>query len=451
MAARDFKHLEILPIDEDNLTIGSNTTSNIKSKACINLGFVAVNSIDRFRNILKVNSNSLSTIDEINSFYSISYILESFLGMVLNANSISSPDHAQISQHYQKRLITISNARLLPSFKYCQDLLYSNFKIWSGTYGTLSYYMAIKEEYEEYYTPSELIYYSSLKLIDLSKVNADRAFIETGLGDYKLLSQQFEKLVNTILNNSVESDIFIYGFSKSLITGIPLLNNIVTQLKFYQNWIPKVYDWYLKRLVQNKSVEIIENPQTNEERAQNTLNKVGRLLLSQGVDEDIFKNSYPKFVRQSIDPLVYKLVEELTIIRKSSTYIKYDRVFLSDTEKLAIEFYDSISILTVETNYQQAGRLILDSLCPPGGYTLFQIMLASILLNRAYILAYSEINNTIPVQQTAQYRRIIKLIGLAGILLIKTARPHVQSIGINLLKIFNLNLSNIQPNNLLDI
>lgn len=451
MAESTFRHLEILPLDEDNLILGTNPQANIKSKSCINLGFLAANSIGRLRNLTRLNSNDAKAVAEENSFLYISYILETLLNNILIINTISNLQNTEVTEHYRRRSINISSAKILPSFKYCQDLLYSNFKIWGGLYGTLQYYMNLREEYQEYYTPSQLVYFSSLHLAEYSSQVAYQEYLNNNSQDYKLTSNIFADLTNIINDPSEDGDKNIYGFAKRLLVQIPSLSTIYRDLRFYEEWLPKVYEWYINRVVTEQSIRLYENPVTNQERAFNTLIRVGQLILEKGLDKESFTNISSEFIRQTINPLFYDLLDEITIARKQSTYVEIDLVSQSIDEDLVKEFHDTIPILTNSNNYRTVSNIILSSFAPPGGYALIQVMLAATLLNRAYILVYERRNNQTRPQETIVYRRIIKLIGLAGILLIRTNKKHIQALGINILKIFNISLTNIQPNNFLDI
>ena len=149
---------------------------------------------------------------------------------------------------------------------------------------------------------------------------------------------------------------------------------------------------------------------------------------------------------------MFDFLDEIILIRKQSTYLEIDtEVELSEEEMLVDEFHKTISILDTASSYRESSNLILHSFSPPGGYSLLQLTLACNLINRAYILTFKERNNNTLIQNTDLYRRVIRLLGFASILLIKTNKKHIQSIGINLLKSFNINLTNIQPNNLLDL
>lgn len=448
MVAKDFKHLEILPIDEENLVIGSDTEGNLRSKSCINLSFVSANAVERLSSINRVNARSAPT--EFDNFLGISYLLETFLTTILMLNSISNLDNTDTTEHYKRRLITISNAKLLPSFKYCQDLTYASFKTWGGLYGTLQYYIHLREEYEEYYTPSQVIFYASQALLDVGRQDAYANYLSLGVADYNTLNQLYTQYAALLEDESSDADIEIYKMSKKLITELATISATVRDLNFYTDWIPRVFIWYITE-VSNGRLNFVDNPQTNQERARNTIIRIGQAIASKGMDEAIFDRALVNFMRQNINPEIFTLLDDFNIIRKQSTYVAIDTVEESIEELLVREFHENISTITNPVFYREASNIILSSVCPPGGYALFQIMTAANLLNRAYILAYRKIQNTIPIQQTLVYKRIIKLIGLAGITLIRTNVRNVQIVGVNLLKVFNINLTNIDPNNLLDI
>lgn len=449
MATRDFKHLEILPIDEENLVIGSDTEGNLRSKSCINLAFVSTNAVERLSSIHKINNRSLP--NNLDSFVALTYIIESFLSSLLVLNSISNIDNTDTTEHYKRRLITVSNTKILPSFKYCQDLTYSGFKTWGGLYGTLQYYIHLREQYEEYYTPSQVVFYATQSLIDLSKQNAYNNYLDLGISDYNILNELFNRFNTLLEDDSNDADIEIYNIPRKLIIEISLISNTVRDLRFYTEWIPRVFNWYLNEQRTGSVLTIIDNPITNRERARNTLITIAQDLLAKGMDEEVFNKSFVNFMRQNINTEIFSLLTDLKRIRNLSNYVEVNVASESLEEELCREFHSSISIINSPIEYREASNLILSSVCPPGGFALLQITVAANLLNRAYILAHQKIENTIVIQQTQIYRRIIKLIGLAGIHLIRTNIQNVQALGVNLLKAFNINLTNIDPNNLLDI
>lgn len=450
MANPDFKHLEILPLDEENLILSSDTEGNVKSKACLNLSFNISLSLSRLRKIIKTNINAISRRD-INNFTDVAYILEGFLCSILNTNTITDPAQLGIFEHYKRRLSQVSSSKILPSFKYCQDLTYSGFKAWSTHYGTLGYYNLLNEDYEEYFSPSEIVYYSTLRLIALSKEVTYSDFLTINTVDYKLLLDIYNNFEGLIQNPSDDVDVDIYNIQKNVIVGIPIITDVVTSLRFYQDWLPEVFIWYIQRLSTAVAPNIIEKPSTNKERATNTLIKVAKIILKEGLDEDAFVNLYQSFIRQNIHANLYEVLDKVTTVRKQSTYLEINEVTQSEEEELVQRFHDNISLVATNLNYRAGSNLILSTFCPPGGYTLLQVAIAATLINRAYILSYKNSRDTNPIQGNGVYKRVIKLLGLAGLTLIKTNKPHLQALGVNLMKTFNINLTNIQPNNLLDL
>jgi hypothetical protein len=148
---------------------------------------------------------------------------------------------------------------------------------------------------------------------------------------------------------------------------------------------------------------------------------------------------------------MYDLLEAIAQARVSTTYIKEDIAPTSTTELLVIELMDNISKFRDSYEYMKGSNIILETFAPPGGYALFLVALAAQLINRAYIISYKNINSTENVFLTDAYKRVHRLLGYAGILLIKTSLPHAQLMGMNILKTFKLFLTDVDPNNLLDI
>ena len=445
MDSREFKHLEGIPLDEDNLVLGEDPEVNIKSKACINLGFITLNSITRFNELNKINRKNLATSP--NSFEFLTKILEQFLITSINLTTISDLQNTQITEHYRRRLITVSNSKILPDLNYCQNLMYSKFKPWSSTYGALGYYNILAEDFEEYYTPSEIIYYSSKEALDFSRQTALEQLAITKDNNYRLLASVYTDIYKILDEDSETSDDKLYSFSSTIITRLPLLALIYRDLEFYSKWLPKVYDWYLN----NRSFVKIENPSFNEERASNTLIDIIEIILNNVLDKDSFTNLGSKFIRQTIDGNLFDVFDELSFVRRSSSYIKIDKVNYTIEEELINEFFEVININTGTYQYRDGSYLILSSFIPPGGYTMLLNLIGCNLLNRAYILAYREINSGANIADTLIYRRILRLVGLAGICFTKTNVTHLVNNGLNLMSAFELNITNIQINNLLDI
>lgn len=446
--ASDFKHLEFLPLDEENLIVNDNPESNLKSKACLNLGFVAFNTISRFINIL--NINKLSAPND-NTFLDLTYILESILINALTINTISNPSNTELTAHYKKRQLNINSNKILPSFSYCQNLTFTGFKPWGGFYGTLNYYNNLLEDYEEYQTPSEIISLATQQLFKYSASVAYNAFLNKGDINYQLLSNFYIEAQNLLNNDSIESDKNIYNLSLNIILTCPLIKEIFNELTFYQQWLLKIYEWHTKLNRNNIVLQIIDNPSTNEERANNTLLRIINILNEEGfiVNENLDMAS--SFIKQSYSPNLSRVINKISIERNSITYVKLDNNIKTQGELFVIEFIDNVSKFRQEYDFNKACNIIQETFAPPGGYALFLVALANILFNRAYILSYQNINDSSELLTNNTYKRIIKLIGYACILLIKSNLPHAELISINTLKSFKIFLTEIDPNNLLDI
>ena len=446
MDPRQFKHLESIPLDEENLVLGDNPEVNIKSKACIHLGFVSLNSIGRYVKISEINKKRLSE-GSISKFDFLTNLLEQFLITSLNLSTISNLDNTEITEHYRRRNISVSNIKILPDVNYCQNLLYSKFRPWSSIYGSLGYYNVLAEEFEEYYTPSEIIYYSSKEAIQYSRKVALEQLAVTQNNNYRSLAELYTGLYKVLDEDSENSDEVLYSFSSDVITKVPMLALIYRDLNFYSDWLYKVYNWYINKTT---TPELVEDPKTNKERATNTLLKIIEVMLSNALDGDSFTNLGSKFIRQNIDSNLFDIFDELNFIRRSSTYIKIDQVSYNAEEELINEFFEVISINTQAYKYREGSHLLLSSVIPPGGYAMLLNLIGCNLLNRAYILSHKELTNPNTITSSLVYNRILKLIGLAAICFTKTNISHIVSNGSNLLSTFKLNLTNIQINNLLD-
>jgi len=443
MATSNFKHLEFLPLDEDNLILSEDPESNIKSKSCINLGFIAVNAINRLQNIISINNSSAT---DYTSFLDFTYSIESTMSTLLVLNSISNPQNTEITEHYRKYQVAISSGKILPSFSYCQNLTYSGFKTWGGLYGTVQYYINLREAYEEYLSISEIVYWSTIQLFRHAQSVTYNSYLDTNNTNYLVSSNLLIDLLSAIEDESVESDRNIYNFSKFIITGIPLISNIYSELRFYKEWLLEVLTF------SNGKARIINQPKNNSEAASNTLSRVIQELRELGINKDNLDFIDSDFIRQTVPYNIFEMCQRLNQVRKESTFIEVseDEV-ITEQELIVNRFHKVISINRQETDYLVAGNLILTSFAPPGGYALTLLALANILLNRAYIVSYKNVRSRNILQTSPDYRRSIKLIGYAGILLIKTGLPHLQAFGVTILKTYRLNITDIDPNNLLDI
>ena len=445
--ASEFRHLEFLPLDEENLIINDDPESNLRSKSCINLGFIGLNTLSRLRNISSINSINQQGDS---SFLSLTYSLESVLISLLTAEAISNPQHTDITQHYRQRQTSISSSKILPSFGYCQNLTFTRFKTWAGMYGTLAYYINLLEDYEEYYTPSEIVYYSSKSLFNYSKGVVYNAYINQANSNFLLLNNFYEAALSLIDEEDFEADRKIYDLSKNIILSTPLVKEIHAELRFYSNWISRVLSWVRNLEAQNIDTEIQEVVSTNPDRAKNTLLRIVQAVYENGFSQTFDENIAAKYIKQSISSNTYELLESLSNIRVESTYIPEVNP-TTEAEILVIELYNNVSQFRNNYDYNRSSNIILEGFTPPGGYSLFLITLAAQLVNRAYILAYRNIRSTENVFLNDSYTRIIRLLGYAGILLIKTSLPHIQLLGINILRTYRIYLTDIDPNNLLDL
>lgn len=446
--ASNFKHLEFLPLDEENLIVNDNPESNLRSKSCLNLGFIALNSLTRQKNIATINKASSRNT---NTFLDLSYILESVLISSLNINSISNPNATQLTNHYKKRQINISSNKILPNFGYCQNLTFTEFKTWGGFYGTLPYYINLLEDYEEYLTPSEVVYLSSNKLLEYSRTISYNAYLNKKDINYNLLNNFYLETETLLNNENILADKDIYNLSINIILASPIVKEIFTELTFYENWLTKVLDWYTTSKRNNIKLEINSNPSTNVQKAINTLIKIVKIINEEGFGVGEFKNLAAFFIRQNYPNNLQSLITKLNKERLEITYIKLDEAVLTQEELLIIELINNISKFRNPYDFNKANNLIQETFAPPGGYALFLITLANTLFNRAYILSYQNISKQTELITDDTYKRIIKLIGYACILLIKTGLPHAEIIALNTLKSFKIYLTNIDPNNLLDI
>jgi hypothetical protein len=447
--ATKFKHLEFLPLDEENLVVNDNPESNLQGKSCLNLGFNALNSLNRLININNINNTS--TTNQIN-FLNLSYNLESLLGTILNINSIANISNTELSNHYLKRQNNITNNKILPSFSYCQNLTFTRFKTWAGFYGTLSYYINLLEEYNEYSTPSQIAYFSIKSLFEYSIQVLYNANLNSSSANRNnnLLIEFYRNSIELFDKDSLESDKDIYNLSINIILNNPLTRELYNELTFYEDWLKKIINWKTQLDISN-TYTIKNNPESNKERAINTLLQCINIMQEEGFDTNNIKNLSAGFIHQNYPNNLNDLHAKLTNERNNITYIKIDGQLINNTEELLIvEFIDNISKFRKPYDFKNACNFIQEFYCPPGGYSLLTIALATCLINRAYIISYENINNNEDLSISNNYKRIIKLLGLASILLIKSNNSTAQIIGENILKTFEIYIEDIDPTNLLD-
>lgn len=449
MDKSEFKHLESIPLDEKNLLLGDSPSSNIKSKACLHLGFVALNSLVRHSALQNINKSRITSSSATN-FELITSTLEQFLITSLNLSTISNLQNNKITEHYKRRCITISNLKILPDENYCENLLFSKFKPWGGVYGSLGYYNVLAEDFEEYYTPSELVYYSSKEALSLYRQNALNQLSISSDNNYRLMASVYTDLYKTLDEDTEEADNKLYSFSSTVITRVPQLALVYRELDFYSKWLPKVYLWYQNKALPN-NLKKIEEPRLNKERALNTLLDIAEVLIDNLLDETSFINLASKLIRQTIGNNIFDIFDSINYIRQSTAYLKLDSTTYDEEELLLNELLDVLTTKNFNYNYRDASYLILSSLAPPSGYAMLLNLIGCNLLNRAYILAYKELELGMSIANSVNYNRIIRLIGLSSICFTKTNIKHIVNNGLNLMSVFKLNITNIQINNLLDI
>lgn len=444
----EFKHLETLPLDEFNLIKGVNPESNIKSKSCLNLSFLTSDTINRLASITSVNHKTLKEVlssNNYNSYLAASYILENFICLLLITSSISNVKHTQLTEHYKKYTIRVSNQRILPSFKHCQELMYSNFKTWIGPYGSLSYFNALNETYQEYLSPSSLIYSSLTGLFKHSKRVIQNQSIsfnrEYSFNNYNLVLKGYEEIEELMYDEEEGQDVNIFRFNDIVFRSIPEINVAIEQLSFYEKWIPQLYRYI------TSNIESIEES-SNSNRV---LYQLGLTMIQKGLDDKITSSLLASLFRQSIKNNVLEFVEICNryLLEASQSFSRQE--YANDKEEeLLSTLVNNIELSQTSINYQSLSSFLLNVVAPPGGYNLLQISIAAVLVERAYSLSYRNRNNK-DYNDEGIWNRIYKLVSLSSILLIRTQLYSASSIGLNMLKTFNISLENIEINNIFNL
>lgn len=441
MAATEFKLLDNLPIREDLLNVKTEPEEALKTKAAINLSINATNTIFRFNTILKYIKEDLKhpVLSNFLTLKAINLTLESYLVTLLNIPVITNFDKSKLTEHYKRRKIVVQGEKEIPSEFYCEQLMFTNNKTWGGMYGTLSYFLNLREEYEEYQTPSQLVELNTQKLIEIM-INKQTVKLIYSSQD-KLAKQMYEllkRLEADLESESEQGDVSIYSKIVEIIIQIENIDEAYKQLKFYEIYLPAIVSWYLCRYREGEEISKPTKPEEeSEERAYELVTEIVEKCLSYGLDEMSFKNISTGLVYQSIAPVFYGLCEELAYIRRSTSY---EYVRDTNRSKTEIEKFADLMMLNINpfkslTIVREASNTILESYAPPGGYALFAVMIAANLINRAYILTHSsrESNTDAPLEGDEQIiSRISRLIYLAGVALKKTQIEHIQIIGENL-------------------
>jgi hypothetical protein len=424
----DIQYLDELPIEDTYIYNQDNTSNALLFKGYLNLSFNCINTISRFSELQELQSREIDAQDEA-SLYSLLLSLESYMVTLLTIPTIGSMDRRKLSPHYCRRKIGVSSLKILPTDDYVNELMFSNFKTWVGTYGTLSYYQVFKETLEEYQSTSQLIDVNIRSLIDLT-VQPLREREDT-----QQIVNIYDQFIEHTTKDSIESDTAIYRFHSDLVSRVNIIRTSYKRLQFLQSWLPKVISWYLQPYSETDLPILPLVPETENSRyAYDTLKDIACLCLSNGIDHDSLVNLGWDFIHQSICPILYKVEEELVDIRKRTSYIA--GAPSGSIDILLEELVLNISLNDRAGLLREASQLLLETYPNPSGLNMALLISAASLLNRAYILVHTHISNNRSTDQTLvptdELGRIFRLIYLASRLLKKSNLEHMINTADNL-------------------
>lgn len=424
MAAREFIYLDTAPINEALLRPDKTLTEALDYRRQLNLAincYQAENALSKqqeYMNNLVKGKNVTTSI--------LNIAIESYLSLLIQASTIVSLDLGELSPHYQRRKLLVGNQFLSPNSEYLEKMLFASTRTWGTSYGSLGYFLHLAENSRHYLHPSQIAHFSVLSLINESK-SADF------LGSFP---SDFERLIS---QDDAFTDIQIYQLASQLLKKIPEVRESISQLDFYEGWLPKVISWHLKASREG-TVRQVPVKGTPDSEAYSLLTKVAQTCLMAGLDETSFSSLSYMFVHQSIPPVFFSLMDDLLLLRKKASLGDIEDV---EMRELITAFVKTITLNTKVGLLRSTSQSILESVAAPGGYNLLLVSLATTLLNRAFILTHpsktiysnyiiSPLKNSFP--ELMQFLgRVYRLLYLAGYCLKKTNLDHLQLTGVNLI------------------
>lgn len=438
IAKPEIKYLDNLPIAEEYLKQSSNPAMALKTKSCLNLSFISANAVDRLNNINRYNLKDLSK-DALSfpSYKVLNFFLENQLIYLLTCSTITNYNNTQLSSHYERRKISIQNNKRLPSPNYCEDLMFSNNKTWGTMYGSLGYYIHLREDYEDYLTPSQLTLINSQKLIDDLKAELDLRIAFDNNPTYRELYNYY----NSFNLEDSNQDIDIYLKIRE-IANVKVIRQSYEQLKFYQIWLPALINWYLKDYEEKGFLK--EPTDIRPCLAFNLLKKVVQECISYSITADSIVDLPYQFMHQEIPPVFYGLFQSLSRIRKETSYNLQTGTNKTIEEKFADQFLTYIDINIEDNLIRNSSNILLQYLFPPGGLNMLLVTVAANLINRAYILTHS--NNLANSDEELEIHplefraRINRLIFLAGNSLLKSSLTNLVMFGTYMIKVSGIDV-----------
>ena len=450
------KHLELLPVNDSDIRPSDSIKQTLLGKSCINLSFQSLSTISRLQKQSLLNSQELAGVrfgSSQSTLHQYNKQLEQLLITILQIPCVSDFNRTKLTEHYRKYKININNNKILPSNGYCENLMFTNFKNWGGMYGTIGFYINLLEEYNEYLTPSQIVFKSTLGLLQY----IDSIQLE------KLLFNEEDQVANVVIriNNRFRNlmsqdrqgaDSDIYNLFKETIVDLKL-SETYTSLLFLERFIPELMKWYFKRFDRNKRVEPPQYPtDVKSQAAYDTLIQAAKACVFYGVDEYNIQKLGLGFIHQFISPRYFDLFADLIRVKNTTGYVQTDTAPVNTEQALVESFLDNLNVSINPNRLRNDSTIILQNVAPPGGFNMWLAILAANLLNRAYIFTHrSNTPDTEDVENSRIYKRAIVLQVKAGLLLLKASLKELQVFGLNIISMTNIELEGIDPANLLDI
>lgn len=450
------KHIELFPINDLDITPSDNIKQTLLGKSCLNLSFQSLTTVKRLKSLLSLRNSRLTSVNFTSiqsTLHDYNALLEEFLITVLQLPSISDMNRTKLTEHYKKYKIGVNNNKILPSNNYCENLMFTNFRNWGGIYGTLGYYINLLEQYEEYLTPSQLIFKCTEGLLNfIDAIQLQKLLFNEDDVNAQVIINLNTRLRNLMSQDSQTADLAIYNMFKDYLIDLKLSETFIN-LQFLESYIPQLIKWYFQRYDLRGIPEPPNTPSDEKTlAAYNTLIQLSKACIFYGVDDSNINKIGVGFVYQFLSSRYNNLFSEFIRIRNSTLYVQTDEPPQNTEQELLETLLNNINSTTNPERLNTDSAIILQNVAPPGGFNLWILTLAANLLNRAYILTHrNNIIDTSDIESNRVYKRAIALQVRAGILLLKSSLKELQVFGLNLISVTNIEIEDINPTNLLDI
>lgn len=335
-------------------------------------------------------------------------VLESYLYILLSTSFIQSLDGRTLSSHYTRYQKLISPLIDYPSDRYLDQLIYTDALNWGTNYGTLGYELHLLESSETYQHPSQI-----------AQRCIENQFKRFGIP---------EQILNDLLSDDPRSDRNLYQYSvESLSSYAPVL----TSLRFIGTFSQNLFSW----IETNRETKSFPPPPSSPQLqlGHDYLIQIAKAFLRYGIDSGLSLDLDYQLVHQTLPPILPELWERLIFLRKAPLYLPNDSN--NPIDGLVRSFLEGIPDIVSAEDLQVQNYRLLGSLPRPGGYNQLLVLLATALINRAYILLYrqNQPNLTYQVFRPPGVNRALNLIYLAGYLLKKANLLHWIILGSNLI------------------